>query len=53
MPVESNSSDILQNGQHQTDFFHQFSRVSEHQFLRASVIRSAIHRELFACAFLG
>ena len=22
MPVESNSSDILENGQHQTDFFH-------------------------------
>ena len=50
MPVEWNSVDIShsQNRLHQYDF----SRVSEHQFLRAYLIRSAIHNEHFAYAFL-
>ena len=50
MPVEWNIVDISysQNRLHQYDF----SRVSEHKFLRVYLIRRAIHSDHFACAFL-
>ena len=53
MAVGSNSCDILQNGLHQNDFFINFQEFQNiDELLRASVIRSAIHREPPACAFL-
>ena len=52
MTVEWNNVGISQNELHQNDFPLNF-QVSEHQFLRACLIGSAIHNEHFACAFLG
>ena len=51
MPVELNSVDISQNGLHENDFPVNFQECQNISFSKR-LIRSAIHNELFACAFL-